>query len=280
MSPPPQSEDFKDRPPPLKKTMRKHLKNTAALFVLLLAVVPAAPGQSRRAAGAKPKAKETVDEVERLLERHVLAQGGVDLFKVRTRIVRGRVDMSESPVPGSFESYAKAPDMEMSIINAPIGQYISANDGVSRWHQSPWGAATRVGLGGGGGSILPKAENGQGGFKWRNAFTASRLKGRAKVDGREMIVLAATEKGGQPMLLYFDAETYLLRKQEPDRAAGAKFDKEFKGIYIDSYATVDGVKVPALFRLVAEDFTLTFRVTEVKHNVIINDGLFRTPGGK
>jgi len=261
--------------------MRKHLKNTAALFVLLLAVVPAAPGQSRRAAAAGgAKATDSVDEVERLLERHVLAQGGVALFKVRTRIVRGRVEMSESPVPGSFEAYAKAPDMEMSVINAPFGQFIAANDGVSRWEQAPWGAATRVGLGGGSGSILPKTEKDKGGFKWRSAFIASRLKGRAKVDGREMIVLAATEKGGQPMLLYFDAETYLLRKQEPDRAAGAKVDKELKGIYIDSYATVDGVKVPVLFRLVAEDFTLTFRVTEVKHNVIINDGLFRSPGGK
>lgn len=261
--------------------MRKHLKNTAALFVLLLAVVPAAPGQSRRAgADGGAKAKDSGDEVERLLERHVLAQGGVALFKVRTRITRGRVDMSESPVPGSFESYAKAPDMEMSIINAPLGQFIIANDGVSRWQQSPWGAATKVGLGGGSGSLVLQAGKGKGGFRWRNAFTASRLKGRAKVDGREMIVLAATEKGGQPMLMYFDAETYLLRKQEPDRAAGAKVDKEFKAVYIDSYGTVDGVKVPALFRLVAEEFTLTFRVTEVRHNVIIDDGLFRSPGGK
>lgn len=262
--------------------MRKLLKNTAALFVLLLllAVVPAAPGQGRRAGAAGgAKAKDGGEEVERLLERHVLAQGGVALFKVRTRITRGRVDMSESPVPGSFESYAKAPDMEMSIINAPLGQFIFANDGVSRWQQSPWGAATRVGLGGGSGSLMPQAGQGKGGFKWRNAFTASRLKGRAKVDGREMIVLAATEKGGQPMLMYFDAETYLLRKQEPDRAAGAKV-KEFKAVYIDSYGIVDGVKVPALFRLVADEFTLTFRVTEVRHNVIIDDGLFRSPGGK
>jgi hypothetical protein len=260
--------------------MRNILKTTAALFVLLLAVVPAAPGQSRRAGGAKAKVNDTVDEVERLLERHVLAQGGVELLKVRTRITRGRVEMSESPIPGNFESYAKAPDMEMSIINAPLGQFIIANDGVSRWQQSPWGAATRVGLGGGSGSILPQAGKGEGGFKWRSAFTASRLKGRAKVDGREMIVLAATEKGGQPMLMYFDAETYLLRKQEPDRAAGAKVDKEFKAIYIDSYGTVDGVKVPARFRLVAEEFTLTFRVTEVKHNVLIDDSLFRNPGGR
>ena len=261
-------------------TMRNLLENTAALLLILSALAPAAPCKSLRA-GAKEsvKAKESVDEVERLLERHVLAQGGVALFKVRTRVVRGRVELSTSPVPGNFESYEKAPDMEMGIINSPIGQFISASDGVSRWRQAPWGAATTVGLGGGE-NLLKEAAKGKGGFKFRNAFSASRLKGRATVDGREMIVLAATPKGHKPTLLYFDAETYLLRKQEPDRAAGGWGEFPLKAIYIDSYATVDGVKVPALFRLITDQFTMTFRVTEVKHNVKIDDALFRNPEGK
>lgn len=251
-----------------------------AALMLLLAVVPAAPGQSRRAGAAgDAKAKDAGEEVERLLERYVLAQGGMALLKVRTRIVRGRVEMSESPVPGSFESYEKGLDKELSIINAPVGQFISASDGGKSWQQVPWGAATSVGYSGGE-DLLRDASKGKGDFKWRNAFTASRLKGRAKVDGREMIVLAATPKGGQPVLLYFDAETYLLRKQEPDRAAGSKDADLLKAIYIDSYATVDGVKMPALFRIVTKQFTLTFRVTEVKHNVHIDDALFRGPAGK
>jgi hypothetical protein len=52
------------------------------------------------------------------------------------------------------------------------------------------------------------------------------------------------------------------------------------GVYYDSYATVDGVKVPALFRQVYTSFTLTFMVTEVKHNVTISDALFRDPNAK
>ena len=266
--------------------MRNLLQKTAVVLLILLALVPAAPGQSLRA-GAKggPKTKETfkakvpVDEVENLLLRHVMAQGGVELFKLRTRIVRGRVELSTSPLPGNFESYEKAPDKEMGIINAPIGQFISATDGVSRWRQAPWGAATTVGLGGGE-NLLREAAKGKGGFKFRNAFTASRLKGRARVDGREMIVLAATPQKGLPFLMYFDAETYLLRKQEPDRAAGGWGETPLKAIYIDSYATVDGVKVPALFRLVTDQFTMTFRVTEVRHNVHLDDSLFRSPEGK
>ena len=256
-------------------------KHTAALLLLLLTLAPAALGQSPRAEALRDAgAKAPVDEVEQLLLRHVLAQGGVELFKLRTRVIRGRVELSTSPRPGTFESYEKLPHMEMTIINAPMGQYIAATDGVSQWRQSPWGVATTtVGLSGGE-ILLKEAAKGKGGFKFRNAFTASRLKGRTKLDGREMIVLAATPKGQRPVLLYFDAETYLLRKQEPDRAAGGWNGHPLKAIYLDSYATVEGVKLPALVRIVTDEFTLTLRVTEVKHNVYIDDRLFTNPEGK
>jgi len=255
--------------------MRNLLKNTAALL-LLLALVPAARAQTQ---GAGAKAQNEVDEVEQLLLRHVLAQGGVNLIKLRSRVVRGRVEVSTSPVAGSFESYEKAPGMEMSIVNAPAGQFISATDGVSHWRQAPWGVATTtVGLTGGE-NLLKEAAKVKGDFKLRNAFTAARLKGRTKLDGREVVVLAATPRGGKPSLLYFDAETYLLRKQEPDHAAGGWDKSPLKAIHIDAYKTVEGVKVPSHFRVVTTQFTLTFQVTEVKHNVNIDDRLFRSPEG-
>jgi len=262
------------------------LKNRTSLLVILLALHTAAPGQSLHAGATKgAKVKESADklkgsgdEVEQLLQRYVLAQGGVALFGLRTRVIRGRVELSESPLPGTFESYSKGLSKELTVVNAPMGQFITAKDKGSRWQQAPWGTATAVGFGGEE-ALLEQAANGKG-FKWRNAFSASRLKGRATVDGREMIVLAATPKGRKPMLMYFDAETYLLRKQEPDRAAGGWQDDLLRAIYFDSYATVDGVKVPVLVRVVATDFTFTFRVTEVRHNVYIDDALFRSPEGK
>ena len=76
--------------------------------------------------------------------------------------------------------------------------------------------------------------------------------------------------------MYFDADTYLLRKQEFMRG-GPPRENELRAVYIDSYAEVDGVKVPVVFRQVYPDFTLTFRVFEVKHNVPIEDALFQNP---
>ena len=258
--------------------MRNYVKRATVVFVLLLALVPAVSGQSSSAKAAKDtKANAAVDDVEQLLSRYILALGGVELFKHKTRIVRGRVEMSESPNPGTFEIYEKLPVKSMLVVNTPGGQLLGASDGDKHWLQTPWGGMKT--FGGGGINVLAQAGK-EKGFKWRNAFSSSSLKGRATIDGREMIVMAATPNGGEPMLYYFDAETFLLRKTELARRAVAGEGNRLRGIYLDSYATVDGVKYPALFRQVYTQYTLTFRATEIKHDMPINDLLFESPNGK
>jgi hypothetical protein len=259
--------------------MNNLLKNTIAVFVLLLILFPAASGQSLRAGSAKgAKAKVTVDEVENLLDHYMVAQGGLALFKLKSRVVRGRVEMSESPLPGTFESYEKEPEKSMMVVNTPAGQFLAVSDGVRRWLQTPWGSSRTV-ADMGGVKLLEQAATGKG-FKWRNAFTSAKLKGRAVVEGHETIVLAATPRGGEPMLIYFDAETSLPRKIERVVLPIAEGVDYVKAAYFDSYATVDGVKVPAVIRQIYTTCTLTFRATEVKHNVPISDALFETPKGK
>ncbi len=82
------------------------------------------------------------------------------------------------------------------------------------------------------------------------------------------------------MLWHFDLKTGLLRKVEFADPVAGKGGQRLLGVYFDSYATVDGVKVPSVFRQVYETFTLTFTATEIKHNVLIDDALFTNPEGK
>lgn len=266
------------------------MKSTAAVLLMTLALCAAAsaqsaaskpkpsrPNKAAASGGSKSMTAAADDEVERLLDRYVLAQGGVGLAAVKTRIMRGGVDLSLSPVSGKFESYEKMPKKSLIVVNMPGGQFIEASDGGKRWIKSPWSVVS-----------LAVAEDplsnagglrGAGGFKWRSLFSSARVKGRAVVDGRETVVLAATPVGRGPVLMYFDAETGLLSKQEFVRLGGGK-DEELQAIYIDGYATVDGLKAPALFRHVYPKFTMTFRVYEIKHNVPIDDALFTDPNGK
>ncbi len=185
--------------------------------------------------------------------------------------------MSESSVPGTFESYKKTPGKSLMVVNAPGGQFLAATEGDRRWLQTPWGSARTV-ESVGSVRLLEQAASGKG-FKWSNAFSSASLKGGAVVEGHETIVLAATPRGGKPLVIYFDAETFLPRKVEFAGPAADGADN-VKAAYFDSYATVDGVKVPAVIRQVYAKYTITYRATEVRHNVPINDALFESPTGK
>jgi hypothetical protein len=222
------------------------------------------------------KADAGDEEVNRLFIRNLLAQGGVATFKIKTRITRGRVEMSESPNPGTFESYEKAPNKKLEVLNAPIGQFIDAADGTRRWEQSPWGAAVTLG---GGEESDEGGEQGSRGLTWRKYFSSAKIRGRAVLEGREMVVLDATPRGDRPVRMYFDAETWLLRRQDYSPRTPRQ-ENEFKSVVIDRYDVVDGVKVPTVFRQIFTKYTLTFRIYEVKHNVPIDDALFRNPNGK
>jgi hypothetical protein len=277
------------------------LKRTLALIILTLAALNAAHAQDARSVAAANKPRHTKsgdpylprvksstsdkslkvdvqsDAVDQLIERNEQAEGGAARLLLKSRIIRGRVEMSASPLPGTFEVYEKVPGKKLEVINAPSGQFIHGADGARQWVKSPFDLSV----------TLPESEgeskeadaSGARPAKWKKHFTAASIRGRAFVDGREMVVLAATPKGQKPILMYFDAETWLFRKQvftshKPDD------DNPLKEVYVDGYAVVDGVKLPSLYRRVYEKYTLTFRVVEVKHNVPIDDALFRDPNGK
>ena len=237
----------------------------------------ARPSRAEPAKGERARPQSSADDVDRLLELWDLAQGGPALARLKTRIVRGRIEMSDSVLTGTFEKFLKEPRKVMMVANTPRGQLIEVSEGTRGWMQTPWGGAASAGYGGEG---LGSASAGKGGARWKEYFSAASIKGRGYVDGREMIVLVATPHGRPPMRWYFDAATGLLRKLEFVKPVAEGGDVYLLGVFYDSYATVDGVKVPALFRQVYSTFTLTFRVTEVKHNVPIDDALFANPSGK
>ena len=220
-----------------------------------------------------------MDEVEQLFDRFFLASGGITNLVVKTRIMRGNVEMSNNGLSVGFESYEKMPKRSLIVINAPAGQFLQASDGGKKWIKSPW-AGVMAAPNAGGDDFLSRGGTSEAkGFRWRSLFSSARVKGRASVEGRPAVVLAATPLGGEPRLMYFDVESGMIVKMEFGRTAGGK-PSDLKALYLDSYATVDGIKVPVIFRHQFDDMTMTFRVYEVKHDVKIDDALFRDPNGK
>jgi hypothetical protein len=265
------------------------MKRISAAILLTLALSAAAGAQtlasktkparvSKPAAerGAKPAAA-AADEVEQIFDRYFLAQGGIATFAVKTRIMRGNVETSNTGMTLGFEAYEKMPKKFMIVITGPGGQFIQASDAGKKWVNSPWGGVTAAPRAGG--DDFLNRTGGAGSFKWRSLFSSVRVKGRGAAGGRPAVVLAATPLGGEPSLMYFDAESGMLARIEYGPAAGGK-KGDLKALHIDSYATVDGIKVPAIFRHEFYDMTMTFRVYEIKHDVKIDDALFAAPKAK
>src|SRR5215207_8367924 len=90
------------------------------------------------AAGERQKGGAQGDAVDQLIERNELAEGGAAKLGIRSRIMRGRVEISTSVLPGTYEYYEKRPDKKLEVVNAPSGQFIHAADGARHWVKSPW----------------------------------------------------------------------------------------------------------------------------------------------
>jgi hypothetical protein len=50
-------------------------------------------------------------------------------------------------------------------------------------------------------------------------------------------------------------------------------------VYLEDVRDVAGIKQPFVVRQVTQQFTIVFRLSEVKYNVPLDDAIFKRPGG-
>jgi len=51
-------------------------------------------------------------------------------------------------------------------------------------------------------------------------------------------------------------------------------------LYLEDYGEVDGVKMPHTLRQTTPDFTISIKMSEIKHNIDIEDAKFAKPPAK
>ena len=239
----------------------KVIANRAAL------AADSSPRKGAKAAG--------LEEVDRIFEKFVEAQGGQQaMSRIRSRVMRGSIEHSKSSIPGTVEFYSKAPNKSLAVIDVPnVGQFIEGFDGRFTWLQTPIAGAVALDRPvvvldrGSEFGRMPKASE---------MYASVSYKGKTRVEGREAHLIQAAKKGETPQLLYFDVKDGLLL-----RADVVLMNPDAEGVHasiiFDSYAQVDGVKLPVVFRQIYPAFTLTTKIYEVKHNVRLEDTLFNKP---
>lgn len=199
--------------------------------------------------------------VARILDKYVQARGGkAALEKLSTRVSKGRMEMTNVGLSGTAELYEKAPNKAILIINFPgLGIMQRGYDSRDGWWQDSMMGYIKLT---GDGLIRARREaDFYRDINIKEHYPLLAFGGKEKVGDRDAYVLWGGDLGTDLDKLYFDVQTGLLLRKSY--------------IYYEDYREVDGVKLPFTIREESSlGFGFVFKVTEVKHNVAIDDAKF------
>lgn len=226
------------------------------------------------AAGAADGAK--APSVQEILDRYVEATGGREaLGKLKSRVMKGTIEVTALAVSGQFTVKSKAPNKQVSGFEfGGFGSVREGYDGVVAWSSMPLqgtkkktgGELARVQRS----TVFPRE------LKLKETYERLESRGAGKVGEADAWIVEGIVKEGKPDRLYFDQKSGLLLREET-LVSSAAGDMAFQ-IDFEDYRVVDGVKVPHVMK-VPEPKEIGFRIKfdEVRHNLEISDSEFAEP---
>jgi hypothetical protein len=249
------------------------MKRVLIIFLFaLIAVVPAF-GQGKPAATPTPaKPLPTADEI---IAKYVQASGGKAAHeKLTSRVEKGMFDLPAMGAGGPIEIYAKSPNKNLVIVTIEgAGAFLEGFTGSVAWAQDPMN-----GLRDKTGAELAMAKRNADFYapiRMKEHYPKMEVKSTQKVGDKDAYVVVATPTEGSPETLYFDVQSGLLIRQE---MIAATVQGEMKvDVYLEDYREVDGVKIPFTIKQNSDAISFVIKLTEVKHNVAIEDAKFNKP---
>ncbi|MEW5978106.1 MAG: hypothetical protein AB1898_20110 [Acidobacteriota bacterium] len=213
-----------------------------------------------------------VPGVDELLEKYVAAIGGQAAWeKLTSRVVKGTQEYIGGGSADPVEIYMKAPASSLIVANTLDGISREGFDGTAGWikfGEEPVRDMSK--------EELSWARRNSAFFReirLRDFYAEMRVKGLEKVKGQEAWMVEAKPTEGNPEKLYFDAATGLLVQRD---YIGNSWQGPIEvWAFYEDYREVDGIKLPFTIRQINSDVIL--RISEVKHNVPIDDATFRKP---
>jgi hypothetical protein len=258
----------------------EELVNQAVRIMLGVDSMPKSTEQGAAIASTQLGAEEARAKADEVLAKYVTALGGrAALEKLTSRVSKGTFEVSGLALSGPVELYTKAPNLRRVIFRMPGQQTLGDGyDGHVGWEQNEDGVEEKTGLEAG--SFARDSDFYQP-LKLRAQYPNLTFKGETKltlgkgssgkVEEHDALVLEAP-RAGSPRRFFFDSTTGLLLRTEDWNAAGTMDE----ATEYQDYRTVDGVRVAFIINQI-EGTVFTFKVTEVKHNVAIDDSVFVKP---
>lgn len=258
--------------------MRSTLKvNILVLLVVLVAgLIPAAAQTApQESLPSVDKIQESLPSVDKIVEKYVGALGGkAAIEKLTSRVAKGTFEMDQMPGTASEEIYQKAPNKQLGVTDSPnFGVVRFGFNGTVGWQDMP-----QTGLQDVTGTQLTAMKRNADFYrelKLKETYPKMIVKGKESVNGHDAYVVEATPADGPAELMYFDVDSGLLvriQAQEEGPSGTGTVETTF-----DDYREVDGIKLPFVIRQSRSEFSFVIRLTEVKHNVPIEDAKFDKP---
>ncbi len=217
--------------------------------------------------------------VESIVNRYLKEMGGKEAMeKVKSRVLKVKLE-SEQLGASDGEVFAKFPNKLLSRMElSGQGTIEEGFDGTVAWAKSPW-----EGLRVKSGDELAKAKRDAEFFReltYKKFYPDLAFKGTAKVDEEEAFVLESKPTATSKEKFLYSRKTGLMLRQE------CEFQGPQGAVTVvtlpRSYKTFDGLKYPAEMKLkmsfADQSFDFTIKITEVKHNVEIEEAKFAKPG--
>ena len=246
-----------------------------------LPTLPLAASGHEPAPGATPTPtpapRPSPPTVQQVYETYVAAVGGEQAAsRFQTMVVRGMREASQGRV-WPFEATTKGPDKFLMVVEVPkFGTVRQAVNGTNGWFDSPQAhrALTPAEV-----TQLKQAAELFDVIKFKPTQTMRAI-GRRRVGDREAVVVVDRPAEGVSRRYFFDAQTGLLFRIST--LTDTVLSPIPEQIDFEDYRDVDGVKIPFVVRLSTIDTfdSYTRKITEVTHNVAVEDKQFDMPPSK
>jgi hypothetical protein len=258
-----------------------------AMTIIICALLFAAPTgaasaqekqQPAKAPEAAAKATTADPTVDQILDKSELAIGGRQAVeKITSRVATGTFEVATMGLKGEIEVYAKAPNKTLRVQHlSGVGEILDGYNGMIGWSQNPMAGLREKS--GAELAAIARSSDIHAPIKTRQLYSKLEFKGKEKVGNRETYIILATPAEGAPVKMYFDTQTGLMARMDTDlEIPEGRFHIETT---VDDYREVDGVKIPFTIRQESSVSSAVIKLTEVKHNVAIDDAKFNKPSGK
>lgn len=219
------------------------------------------------------KTSAALPSVDTVLDRYVAAIGGRDTQRMITsRVSKGRIDIPGVSFGGKFEVYAKAPNKSLTITNVePMGLLKEGFDGRNSWNSAQNGLDVA--------SDVARAAIVDTDFyrdiKLKQLYTSIKVIDKVKDGSRYLYLVEAVPASGPAERWYFDVDSGLLVRRDLTRTTSKGSVRA--EVYYHDWRVVDGVKIPFRITQSMPTMRLVTTIEEVKHNVPLDDAIFRRP---